>query len=172
MICKEINMGKYKNVLWYILAAAVIAADFMVKRHIMTSCRVGEVFGGIPGICDFIYVQNTGAAFSMLSDGTLLLSVISIAFCIVAAVYWVVKKNKHPMLSLTVVLLFAGALGNAIDRIAYKFVVDFISIKWFDFPTFNIADMSIVIGAVCALVYVVFFDKDTKKDTKKETENG
>ena len=51
---------------------------------------------------------------------------------------------------------------NAIDRIAYKFVVDFISIKWFDFPTFNIADMAIVIGAVCAVAYVIFFDREKK----------
>ena len=61
-------------------------------------------------------------------------------------------------------LLFAGALGNAVDRIFYGFVVDFISLKWFDFPVFNIADMSIVIGAVLAVVYVIFLDRETKNE--------
>ena len=161
------EMKKKTDLLWYILAAAIVSADFIVKRHILSSYSVGEVFGGIPGICDFIYVQNTGAAFSMLANNTVILSVISIGFCIGAAVYWFKKKNRHPMLCLTVVLLFSGALGNAIDRIAYKFVVDFISVKWFEFPTFNIADMAIVTGAICAVVFVLFFDK-----SEKEKKNG
>lgn len=158
------GMKKISGALWYILAAAIVIADFAVKRYIHASFRVGELFGSIPGICDFIYVRNRGAAFSVLSNGTVILCVISIAFCIAAAVYWVVKKNKPPMQKLAVVLLFAGALGNAIDRIAYNFVVDFISIKWFDFPTFNIADMAIVAGAVCAIIYILFFDRDKRKD--------
>ena len=156
------DMKKKNDLLWYILAAAIIIADFVVKRHILASYRVGEVFGGIPGICDFIYVQNTGAAFSMLSNGTVILSIISIAFCIGAGVYWVIKKDKPPILKLVLVLLFAGAFSNAIDRIFYGFVVDFISIKWFEFPTFNIADMAIVIGAVLAVVYVIISDKENK----------
>lgn len=160
-------MRKRTNVLWYILSAAIIIADLAVKRHILAAYSVGERFGGIPGVCDFIYVKNTGAAFSMLSNNTIILSVISIAFCIAAAVYWIRKKPQHPMLKLAVVLLFAGAFGNAIDRIAYKFVVDFISIKWFSFPVFNIADMAIVGGAIAAIIYVLFFDKD-KKDGKAE----
>ena len=155
-------MKKNNDLLWYILAAAIIMADFIVKRDILSAYSVGEVFGGIPGICDFIYVQNTGAAFSMLAGGTVILSVISVAFCVGAGVYWVRKKDKPPILKLVLVLLFAGAFGNAIDRIFYGFVVDFISIKWFSFPTFNIADMAIVAGAVLAVVYVIVFDKDKK----------
>ena len=160
-------MKKILSILWYILTAAIIIVDFAVKRHIMTTYSVGEVFGGIPGICNFIYVKNTGAAFSMLSNNTIILSVISIVFCIAAVVYWFWKKPEHPMLRLAVVLLFAGALGNAIDRIAYKFVVDFISITWFDFPVFNIADMAIVGGAIAAVIFVLFFDRD-KKDGKTD----
>ena len=63
------------------------------------------------------------------------------------------------MENLAVVLFFAGGLGNAIDRAMYKFVVDFIDLKWFDFPVFNIADIAVVAGAVAAILYVIFFDK-------------
>ncbi|MBQ3426853.1 MAG: signal peptidase II [Clostridia bacterium] len=161
-------MSKNKNILWYILAAAIVAADFAVKRHILAAYSVGERFGGIPAVCDFVYVKNTGAAFSMLSNNTIVLSAVSIVFCIAAAVYWIVKKPQHPMLRLAVTLLFAGALGNAIDRVAYKFVVDFISIKWFEFPVFNVADMAIVGGAIAAVLYVIFFDKENKNGKAKD----
>lgn len=155
-------MKRNNNLIYYILAALIVVADFTVKRHILNTYSVGESFGGIPGVCNFVYVKNTGAAFSMLSDNTVILSVISIVFCVAAAVYWFWKKPTHPMFRLAVTLLFAGAFGNAVDRIVYKFVVDFISVTWFDFPVFNIADMSIVGGAIAAVVYVLFFDRDTK----------
>ncbi|MBR0365187.1 MAG: signal peptidase II [Clostridia bacterium] len=161
-------MKKNSNLMWYILAAVIVVADFAVKRHILNTYSVSESFGGIPGVCKFIYVKNTGAAFSMLSSNTVILSVISIVFCVAAAVYWFWKKPTHPLLRLAVVLLFAGALGNAVDRVAYKFVVDFISVTWFDFPVFNIADMSIVGGAIAAVVYVMFFDKSDKKNGKAD----
>lgn len=155
---------KYLAILWYAAAAAVIVIDRLIKGHILASYEQGTVFGGIPGVADFIYVKNTGAAFSMLSGNTILLSGISIVFSIGVIVYWFMKKEKHPMLKLSLVLLFAGAVGNAVDRVAYRYVVDFISIKWFDFPVFNIADMAIVAGAIAAVVYVIFFDKDKEKN--------
>lgn len=71
------------------------------------------------------------------------------------------------MENLAISLFFAGGLGNAIDRVQYKFVVDFIDIKWFDFPVFNIADIAVVLGAVSAIVYVVFYDKNGDKVCNK-----
>lgn len=149
------------NLIWQILlAAAIVIVDRVVKGHITASCRVGEMFGEIPGVADFIYVRNTGAAFSILSNNTAVLSVISVLFLAAVVVYKIIKKPQGKMENLALVLFFAGALGNAIDRIMYKYVVDFISIKWFDFPVFNIADISIVLGAVAAVIYVIFFDKE------------
>ena len=120
---------------------------------------MGEKFGELPFVADFVYVQNTGAAFSMLENNTILLSIISVVFIIAIIVYKIIRKPKHFMENLAVTLFFAGGLGNAIDRIQYKFVVDFIDVKWFDFPVFNIADMAVVSGAVAAILYVIFFDK-------------
>lgn len=147
------------TVLWAAAAAAVLAADRLIKAWIMGNCTPGEIFGELPFVADFIYVKNTGAAFSLLSGNTGILSAVSVLFCIAAAVFWIVKKPEHGLLRGAVAMLFAGALGNAIDRIVYGFVVDFISIKWFNFPVFNIADIAIVLGAVAAVIYVFFFDK-------------
>lgn len=149
------------SVIWTVVAAAVIAADRILKYIVMTGYSEGNVIGELPGFFDFIYVRNTGAAFSLFSDMTMLLGIVSILFCICVAVYWFVRKPKSNIKRAAVALLFAGALGNAIDRIFYGFVVDFISLKWFDFPVFNIADVAIVVGAFTAVIYVIFFDKES-----------
>ena len=155
---------KITQLIWLILAAAVFTADQAVKRSILAGCVQNAKFGELPGIADFIYVKNTGAAFSMLSNNTLILSVLSVIFCIAVIIYWFIGKEKHVMLKLALALLFAGALGNAIDRIAYGFVVDFISIKWFNFPVFNIADIAIVSGAIAAMIYFIFLEQGESKN--------
>ena len=60
-------------------------------------------------------------------------------------------------------MFFSGALGNGIDRIMYKFVVDFKSIKWFNFPVFNIADVAIVSGAIALFIHILFLDESKEK---------
>lgn len=152
------------SVIWTAVAAAVIAVDRIFKYIVMTGYSEGNVIGELPGFFDFVYVRNTGAAFSLFSDMTLLLGIVSILFCICVAVYWFVRKPKSNIKRAAVALLFSGALGNAIDRIFYGFVVDFISLKWFDFPVFNIADVAIVVGAFTAVIYVIFFDKESSDE--------
>ena len=156
-------MAKRKNIIglvWLILLALVIVLiDRVTKMYVIGNCALGEKFGELPFVADFVYVQNTGAAFSMLENNTILLSVISVVFIIAIIIYKIIRKPEHFMENLAVTLFFAGGLGNAIDRIQYKFVVEFIDIKWFNVPVFNIADMAVVLGAVAAIVYVIFFDK-------------
>lgn len=152
------------TVIWTLVAVLIVAADRILKLVVMNGYEEGAVMGELPGFFDFIYVRNTGAAFSLFSDMTLLLGIVSVLFCICVAVYWFVRRPKNNMKRAAVALLFAGALGNAIDRIFYGYVVDFISLKWFDFPVFNIADMAIVIGALMAVVYVIFLDKETEDE--------
>lgn len=155
---------KRKNVtdlIWQIiLAVFIVVCDRAVKLYIIANCHPGEVFGELRGVADFMYVKNTGAAFSVLSGNTTLLAVISIVFLLAIVLYRIIRKPQHFFENLAVTLFFAGGLGNAIDRIQYKFVVDFIDIKWFDFPVFNIADIAVVSGAVAAIIYVLFFDKE------------
>ena len=145
-----------------IIAALIVIADFLTKYFIKSNVALGDVFFSIPKLVDFTYVQNRGAAFSMFSGRVSVLSVVSIAFCVAVVIYWIVKQPRHPLLCTALSMMFAGALGNAIDRVFYGFVVDFIAVKFIDFPVFNIADMAITIGAAVVIIYVIFFDKDTK----------
>ena len=105
------------TIIYSLIALAIILADQLVKLWTVNNTALGEVFGKIPFIADFMYVQNTGAAFSILSGKVEILGVISVLFCIGVVVYWLLKKPGHPLLCTSVTMMFAGALGNAIDRI-------------------------------------------------------
>ncbi|MCI8404607.1 MAG: signal peptidase II [Clostridia bacterium] len=147
----------------YILITIIItAADQLIKYFVSDSMMVGQTAFSVLNVFDITYVQNRGAAFSMLSGKLSLLSVISIVFCIGVAVYWIRKKPKHPLLCTSLTMLFAGALGNGIDRIFRGFVVDYIRTLFIDFPVFNIADIGITIGAALLVIYVIWFDREDK----------
>ena len=85
---------------------------------------------------------------------------VSVLFCVGMGIFWYIKKPQNKLFCTALTLLFAGALGNAIDRIIRGFVVDFISTAFMTFPVFNIADIAITFGAVLLFVYILLFDKD------------
>ena len=143
------------TVICVILAALIIAADRLSKIFTVSAAEVGGKFGEIPYLADFIYVKNTGAAFSMFSGKVSVLSV-----CIGVIVYFIVKKPKSKLMCISLALLFSGAAGNAIDRVANGYVVDFISLKFINFPVFNIADIAITVGAALLVIYMIFFDRE------------
>lgn len=147
-----------------ILAAIIVGLDQLTKYLVVHKIPFGTDIPVIPGVIDFTYVKNPGAAFSMLENHTWLLSIISVVFCLVIAVYFVIKKPQSKLLKTALVMVFAGALGNAIDRIFVGSVVDFIETVFIDFPVFNVADISVCIGAALLVIYVLFFDTDKKKE--------
>ena len=146
--------------IWTIIAVAVIIFDQLAKLLVIHNIGPTDCFHIIPGLFDLVYVKNTGAAFSMLSNNTGLLSIVSIIFCVGVLWYWSKKKPESLLLKASLCLLFAGAFGNAIDRIFRGFVVDFISTAFMNFPVFNIADIAITFGAALLIIYFIFFDKD------------
>ena len=146
--------------LYIILAIVIVIIDRVTKILAETFIADDQVIGVIPEVFSFVYTENTGAAFSILSDKTWLLSIVSVAFCVGVIIYWILKKPNKKMLCTSVSLIFAGALGNAIDRIMYGYVVDFIRTDFIDFPVFNVADIAITIGAALLMIFVIFFDRE------------
>lgn len=148
--------------LWLLLAIVIIVFDQLVKLWVVNNIGITDSIKIIPGVIDFVNVKNTGAAFSLLADknyGIIILSVISLVFCIGVAVFVVKKKPKNKLLMASLSMMTAGALGNVIDRIFRGFVVDFIETQFINFPVFNIADIAITVGAVLLIIYILFFDK-------------
>ena len=146
-------------ILWLILALLTMGIDQLTKYIVVTNIGGSDTITAIPGVIDFVNVQNTGAAFSILSNNIELLSVISSVFCIGVIAYMVTQHPKHKLLIMALGLLFGGAAGNVIDRIFRGYVVDFIETTFVRFPVFNVADMAITVGAALLVVYFLFFDK-------------
>ena len=99
-------------------------------------------------------VRNYGAAFNILSGNRLLLSFISIISTIILSYFIFISENKF-INRYGLSFILAGSIGNGIDRILNGYVIDFIKIKFVDFPVFNIADIVINIG-VCILIISYF----------------
>lgn len=153
-----------KNRVLAAAGAVVVLLDQFAKQLVVKNLSSSDSIHAIPGLFDFVYVKNTGAAFSILSNSTLLLGIISVLFCICAAVYWYVKKPAHVLMRTSLALLISGAFGNAVDRLFRGYVVDFIQTAFIKFPVFNVADIAITFGAVLLCVYLIFFDKGSVND--------
>lgn len=154
-------------ILWAVIAVLIIVADQISKYLVVHSVSVYDTLEVIPKVLDFVYVRNTGAAFSILDNMTWLLGLISIIFCALALVFVIKKKPKDKMLMLSLSMLFGGAMGNGIDRIFRGFVVDFIETAFMNFPVFNIADISITVGAAILIIYIMKKDAADMKNKEK-----
>ncbi len=148
--------------LYIIISLAIILSDRITKLWAKSSLMDGGSVGVIPNIFSFEYAENTGAAFSILSDKTYILGIISAVFCVGIIIYWIKFRPKNTLLCTALALVFSGALGNGIDRVFYGYVIDFIRTDFIRFPIFNIADIAITFGAILLVIYVMFFDRESK----------
>ena len=130
----------------------------------------GKNFTLIPNVLGFNYSHNTGAAWSIMSNLTWLLILISIIFIIAICVANYFYKNKSYFYAVSVGLILSGAIGNLIDRIFFGYVRDFIDLEFMNFPTFNIADIAITVGVILLCVYILFLSKKQKNATEPSAE--
>lgn len=130
--------------------ALLVVADQLSKVWAARTFVLGDI-GRYLGFGVYLtYVQNTGAAFGMLPNGTLLLAGLSALVSLGLFVFLLRRKQDMSRLQQTAfTLILAGAVGNMIDRFRLGYVIDFIHFKLprFDFPVFNLADSCVVIGA-------------------------
>ncbi|MHC6179419.1 signal peptidase II [Clostridium sp. JNZ X4-2] len=116
----------------------------------------------IKNVFSFLYLENRGAAFGILQDKVYFLTFITI-LVVTGMIYYMLKyKPRSAMARISFSLIISGALGNLIDRLVYKYVVDFISIHFKDiyyFPIFNIADVLVVVGTILLIFYLLKEEK-------------
>ena len=145
---------------YFLLAIVLIALDQLVKHMVLTYIPLYGSVPFIPYIMDLTFVKNTGAAFSILSDHTWLLTVSSLLMSIVLAIAVGKKFFAHPLGRTALTLVLAGAVGNLIDRAIRGYVVDMFHTLFMEFAVFNVADICVVVGGIAAGLYYVFlYDK-------------
>ena len=139
-----------------ILTLALVALDQLVKYLVLTYIPLGGHVPLIPYVVELTYVQNTGAAFSLFSQHTWLLTLVSLVMSLVLAAALWKGFFRHPLGRVTLTLLLAGAVGNLIDRAFRGFVVDMFNLLFMDFAVFNVADICVVVGGIAAALYYLF----------------
>ena len=152
--------------LYAIVVFLGVMADQLTKLWVSGSLMGEGVVRVIPGIINFRYVENTGMAFSMMSDMTLVLTVASGVLTVVMGVLLWKLKSRGRFLCISLSLIMAGAIGNLIDRIFAGFVVDFIEFAFVNFAVFNVADICVCVGTAMLVIYILFL-ADRKKEEKK-----
>jgi len=141
-----------KNIIFAIVAASGVIIDRITKFLVTSNFSLGESFPLWPGVFHFTYVINTGAAFSVFTDGVAWLRWLSllVSLGLIAFAWFGPKLSKIEQLGYGLIL--AGALGNGIDRFAFGYVIDFLDFTLINFPVFNIADVCINIGIIFLLI--------------------
>lgn len=151
---------------YYLIALVMFLIDQGTKYLIATKLEIREQ---ISVIGDFFLItshRNNGAAFGILKDQRLFFIVVTIV--VVVAIIWYMQKlmrTRNRLLLTALALVLGGALGNFIDRALYGEVVDFLQFNFgtYEFPIFNIADSSIVIGVILIIL-------DTLLDARRQKE--
>ena len=142
---------KYYIGLSLIVAIVILIIDQLTKKIITATMNIGDSYEVIPHFLNITSHRNNGAAWGILSG--------KMGF------FYIITLTKYnAFMQVAISLLFAGALGNFIDRLFNGEVVDFIdtNIFGYDFPIFNIADSSLTIGVIFVIIALV------KDATKKE----
>jgi len=147
---------------------AITAADQISKYLVVQNIPLGGEVPLIPGLVHLTYVQNTGAAFSMLEGARWLFVVIFLVLTV--AVVWETVKKSLPFTRLErwfIVCIYAGGLGNVIDRVRLGYVVDMIEVEFVRFAVFNVADCFITCGCILLVAHLAFWNKEFWKEEKK-----
>lgn len=133
----------------------LIVLDQLVKWAIVSNIKLGEVKGFIPSIMSLTYLQNTGAAFSILENQQWLFTIITL-LVIGGAIWYLIKSIKGSFWLISgLTLIIAGGLGNFIDRLRQGFVVDMFQVDFINFAVFNVADTYLTFGVLIMLLVII-----------------
>lgn len=152
-----------------IFAAVVIALDQFTKYLTISGIPLGEEVTAVPGLFHFTYIRNTGASFSMLEGSGWLFVAVLLLFTAALVVILRKKIITRPFELWCLAAIWAGGVGNAIDRIRLGYVVDMIEVEFMQFAVFNVADIFITCGCILLIVYVLLFDRDSNPSRKGGT---
>ena len=155
-------------VFYVIFVGAVVLADQFTKALVVASIPLGGHVAFLPGFLDFTYVRNAGAAFSSFEGMQWLFALIFLVFTL--GIFYEYFRKRMPFSNFErwmIAAIYAGGLGNMIDRLRLGYVVDMIETQFMEFPVFNVADCFITCGCIALFVSLGFFNKEFWKEEKK-----
>lgn len=148
------------------LIAALVLLDQYTKILALKHLRDQAMIDLIPGVFRLEYVENRGAAFGIMQNQYYFFAAITIVVLglVAYSYYKLLGHKRYFLLRVLLVLLCAGAIGNLIDRLFRRFVVDFLSFYLINFPVFNVADCYVTVTAVLFIIAILFIYKEEEMD--------
>jgi signal peptidase II len=155
---------------WVSVAVLVVIADQVTKWAIIEWVALYEKIP-VNSFINLTHQRNTGAAFSFLADAGgwqrwFFITLASVVSVVIAVWLWRIRTERQAILAAGLALVLGGAIGNLIDRIMLGYVTDFIQV-WFGnwaFPSFNVADAGISVGAALLIIDALFFSGREKPE--------
>lgn len=141
-----------------LIIAIGLILDRITKWWAVNFLKDSQPIQVIKNIFAFDYLENQGAGFGILQGKTFFLVILTMVVTIGLIIFLVKNKPKSKALRISLAMIISGAIGNMIDRIAYKYVIDFILLHYKDvyyFPTFNVADIFVTVGTVFLLICII-----------------
>ena len=160
-------MKKKQTLTGILVMILAIALDQLTKQWAVAALKGKESLVLIKGVLEFSYLENTGAAFGSfrgLQIPLILVTLVIIVFVVYKLVTLPDNKRFYPI-RICGVFLISGAVGNLIDRVMNRYVVDFIYFVPIDFPKFNVADCYVTVS--CVLIVVMCLLKLKEEDFNK-----
>jgi signal peptidase II len=151
-----------------LFTASIVAADQITKYLVLKLIPIHGQVAFLPGFLGLTHVQNRGAAFSSFQGMQWLFAIIFAVFTVV--VIWEYCKKSMPFTTFErwcIAAVYAGGLGNMIDRVRFGYVVDMIETQFMNFPVFNVADCFITCGCIALIAHLMLFNRAFWKEEKK-----
>ena len=159
-------MKKLIKYILFILAA--VALDQWTKWIVVENIPLHGRVEFWPGVLSWTYTKNTGAAWSMLQGQRWLFVLIFVLLTVLLLLeYFKFSMSFTTLERWLIAAVYAGGLGNVIDRVRLGYVVDMIHTDFMDFPVFNVADCFITCGCIGLMISLIFFNKAFWKEEKK-----
>lgn len=150
---------------WLGISAVLIVIDRVIKDWVLINLTPVETIPIISGVLHLTYVENFGAAFSFFWKKTGLLVILTSVLLITILIFLVARIIKDKWLIVSFSLIFAGGLGNLLDRLIQQrgFVIDYIDFRLINFPVFNFADICVVSGTCLMLIHMILLEIKERK---------
>lgn len=166
------SLYKKKYIISLIIFVFCLFCDRLTKYLAIINLKDKDDFVIIKNALVLTYLENTGAAFSMLAGKRLIFIIITIIFSVIIFFFFLKIKpdRRYSPLYICLTVILAGAVGNLIDRIMNGFVVDFIYFQIINFPVFNVADICVTLGVIFLIIFLLFKYRNTDFETQKTSE--
>lgn len=150
-------------VYYLMLTTILVIIDQLTKYLTVQNIALYEQVDFIPGFMSWTYIQNSGAAWSILEGQMWFFYLVTIIVTAVILYFLYTEGKRDRVFGTILAIILGGTLGNFIDRLLYRYVIDMIKVEFISFPVFNVADSFLTVGVILLFIYSLYLEKKSAK---------